>query len=126
MEAVLAESIAKRRFLMLLLAAFASIAIVLAGVGIYGVISYSVVKRTRQIGIRIALGARPRQILQLILGQGLTLTLIGVVTGLAGALAVTRVLSTMLYRVSATDAATFGGIALLFVEWPCCRATSRR
>jgi len=115
MEAVLAESISKRRFLTLLLAAFASIAIVLAGVGVYGVISYSVAKRTRQIGIRIALGARPHQILQLILGQGLTLTLIGVVTGLAGALALTRVLSTMLYRVSATDAATFGGIALLVV-----------
>ncbi len=120
MDAIYAESIAARRFNMLLLGTFALIAVVLAAVGIYGVISYSVICRTQEIGVRLALGAMRLHILRMILGRGLVLTLTGVVIGVAGALAFTRVLSSMLYHVSPTDALTFTAVGLLLATVAMC------
>jgi putative ABC transport system permease protein len=87
----------------------------LASVGLYGVIAYTASQRTHEIGIRMALGAKPREILHLVLRQGLILALAGIAAGLAAALAMTRVLSVMLYGISATDAATFAGISLFLL-----------
>jgi putative ABC transport system permease protein len=113
MEQVLAASIARQRFQMMLIAVFACVGLVLASVGIYGVISYSVTQRTHEIGIRMALGARERDVLKMIVGQGMILTLIGVGAGLLVALALTRVMASLLYNVSATDPLTFIGVSLL-------------
>jgi predicted permease len=115
MESVLAATLGQRRLTMLLLGAFAGVALLLALIGIYGIIAYSVAQRTQEVGIRRALGAQQSDILQLVLRQGLALTLIGGALGIAGAFAVTRVMKSMLYGVSATDPSTFVGIALLFV-----------
>jgi putative ABC transport system permease protein len=115
METVYATSISERRFNVLLLGLFAGLALILATVGIYGVISYSVVRQTHDIGVRLALGASRQEILQLILREGLTLALIGVLIGLAGAFVATRVLSAMLYEVAATDAPTFLGMGLMLL-----------
>ena len=115
MTAVYSASISARRFNMLLLSIFAGIATVLAGVGVYGVISYLVTRRTHEIGVRIALGAEPRNVLALIVGRGLLLAMFGVIIGLAGALAVTRVLAKMLFGVTATDLATFAGVSALLI-----------
>ena len=93
----------------------AGIATILVAVGVYGVISYSVACRTHEVGIRLALGAQAYDVAALILGEGLTLAFAGVVIGLAGAISVTHVLSALLYGVSATDAATFLGVALLLI-----------
>jgi putative ABC transport system permease protein len=103
------------RFSTLLLTAFAGLAVLLAAVGIYGVISYTVTQRTHEIGIRLALGAEPRDVLKLIVRQGLTLALGGVAIGLAGALALTRVMANMLFEVSATDPVIFVSISLLLM-----------
>jgi putative ABC transport system permease protein len=92
---------------------FAVLALLLAGLGIYGVMSYATAQRTREIGIRMALGAQGRDVLRLALRQGLTLALIGLTLGFAGALAVTQLMKSVLYGVSATDAATFGSVTLL-------------
>jgi putative ABC transport system permease protein len=102
--------------------------LVLASVGLYGVIAYTASQRTHEIGIRMALGAKPLEILRLVLRQGLVLALVGVAVGLATALAVTRVLSTMLYGISATDAVTFVGISLflLFVAMMASYIPARR
>jgi ABC-type lipoprotein release transport system permease subunit len=113
MEDRVAEVFAPRRFHMLVFGLFALIALLLAALGIYGVIAYSVAQRTHEIGIRMALGATSRDVLLLVVRQGMILTLIGVAVGLVAALALTRVLRNLLFGVSATDPATFIGIALL-------------
>jgi putative ABC transport system permease protein len=107
MEASIGESIAARRFTMQLLIIFAMVALILASVGIYGVVSYSVTQRRREIGIRMALGARSRDVVRMMVFQGLKLTGAGVAFGLAGAFSVTRLGAALLYGVSATDTTTF-------------------
>jgi predicted permease len=115
MQEILAESIARQRFSMLLLAIFAGVALVLAGVGIYGVMSYSVAQRTHEIGIRMALGAQTGAVLKLAVGYGMKLVIVGIVIGLVAAFALTRVMATLLFGVTATDPATFTLISLLLV-----------
>jgi putative ABC transport system permease protein len=115
MEQRLAESLAPRRFQMLLFGAFALVALALAAVGVYGVISHSVSRRTHEIGIRMALGAQPRDALLMVIGQGMRLTLAGVAIGLAAALSLTRVMAGLLFNVKATDSATFMSATLLLV-----------
>ncbi len=115
MEQVLADSVASFRFNMLLLLAFATVAIVLAVVGIYGITSYSVSQRTREIGIRMALGAFRRDVLILILRQVLAASCAGIAIGLAGAFALTRVMSSLLFEVSATDLSTFTVVPLVLL-----------
>jgi putative ABC transport system permease protein len=116
MEDHVADVFAPRRFNMLLFGVFAFVALSLASIGIYGVIAYSVAQRTHEIGIRMALGATSRDVLWLVVRQGLLLALIGVALGTGAALALTRVLKNLLYGVSATDPATFAVIALLLVS----------
>ncbi|MGA3029063.1 MAG: ABC transporter permease [Bryobacteraceae bacterium] len=115
MDYLVEAQVGERRLLMVLLGAFAGVALLLALIGIYGVISYSVAQRTQEVGIRRALGAQPSDILWLITGQGLVLALAGIALGLGGAFALTRVIETLLFHVSATDPATFAGIALFFL-----------
>jgi putative ABC transport system permease protein len=115
MDEILADSIARQRFSMLLLAIFAAVALVLAGVGIYGVMSYSVAQRTREIGIRMALGAQTGAVLKLAIGYGMKLVIIGVAIGLIVAFALTRVMATLLFGVTATDPTTFTLISLLLM-----------
>ena len=115
MTAVLETTLGQRRLTMLLLGTFAAVALLLAIVGIYGAIAYSVSQRVQEVGIRRALGAQQSDILKLMLRQGLGLTLAGVVIGTGGAFALTRVMKAMLFHVSATDPGTFIGIALLFI-----------
>nr|MDQ3805976.1 ADOP family duplicated permease [Acidobacteriota bacterium] len=128
MEAWLAESVASRRFSVLLLGVFALIAAVLAAVGIYGVVSYGVAQRTHELGLRIALGARPSDVLRLVIRQGMKMALVGAAVGFAAALALTRVMSGLLYGVSATDPATFAGVTLLLgaVAFLACYVPARR
>ncbi len=113
MNRLLHDSVSTQTFTLILLGLFSSVALVLAAIGIYGVISYSVAQRTRDIGIRMALGASPGNILQNILGLGLWLTGAGLGLGLIGAFAVTRVLSSLLYGVQSTDAVTFSAVSLV-------------
>jgi len=110
---LLATSTARTRFNTLLLSLFAMIALTLASVGIFGVMSYTVTQRTREIGVRMALGAQSSDVLRLIIRQGMILAAVGIVIGLAAALVITRVMTIVLYSISATDPATFVGIALL-------------
>ena len=113
MESLISDSLAARRFAMILLGAFAVLALVLANVGIYGVIAYIVGQRTQEIGIRMALGAQRNDVLRLVVWQGARLALMGVSIGIAGALALTRLMTKLLYGVSATDPLTFAGLALI-------------
>lgn len=115
MEDVIADSLAARRFSMILLAVFAALALVLACVGIYGVISYLVGQRTHEIGVRIALGAQRRDILRLVVGQGAKMSLIGVAIGIAVALGLTRLMSSQLFGVTAHDPVTFAAVALVLI-----------
>jgi putative ABC transport system permease protein len=128
MNQVMADTTGRARFNTLLLGLFAGLATLLAGVGIFGVMNYSVALRTHEIGIRMALGAQPGRILMLILKQGLLLTLIGIGIGLIGALALTRVMSGLLFGVGATDPVTFAAIVLLLavVSLIACYIPARR
>jgi putative ABC transport system permease protein len=115
MEQRLAEYVEPRRFQTLLFGLFAALALVIATVGIYGVISYAVTQRTNEIGIRMALGAQAGDVLRMVLWRGISLTLIGVGLGLGAALALTRVLKNLLFEVSVTDPEIFALITLLLV-----------
>ncbi|MGI8995222.1 MAG: ADOP family duplicated permease [Pyrinomonadaceae bacterium] len=128
MNQVMADTVGRARFNTLLFGLFAGLATLLAAVGIFGVMNYSVTLRTREIGLRIALGAQPNRVLMLILRQGLLLTLIGIGIGLAGALALTRVMSSLLFGVDTTDPATFAVIVLLLtvVSLIACYIPARR
>jgi len=128
MDEVLSSAQARPRFLTLLLTMFSGVALVLAAVGIYGVISYSVAQRTNEFGIRMAMGASQRDVLQMVLGQGLLLGLIGVVLGAAGALALTRLIRGLLFGISSFDPVTFIVMAALLtaVTLIACWAPARR
>jgi putative ABC transport system permease protein len=128
MEQLVAQSVAQRRFGMFLVGIFAALALVLAVVGIYGVVSYSVAQRTNEIGVRMALGASTTDVLKLVLKQGMTLALIGVGVGLAGAFAVTRLMIALLFDVKPTDVATFAtvSVGLILVALLACYVPARR
>lgn len=128
MDDVVANSLGARRVSMQLFAVFAGVALLLAAIGIYGVMAYSVTQRTQEIGIRMALGAQKSDVLALVLRQGMRVSLIGVFVGLAGAFALTRVIGNLLYGVTATDPATFVAIPLLllFVALLACYLPARR
>jgi putative ABC transport system permease protein len=115
LEQRIAETVVRQRAIMFLLSVFALLALVLAAVGIYGVVSYSVARRTREIGIRMALGADRNRVLRLIFLQGMRLIAVGVALGLAGSYALTRLMESLLFGVSATDPMTFAGISSLLV-----------
>jgi putative ABC transport system permease protein len=115
MDEVIASSLAQRRFNMLLLAAFAGLALVLAAVGIYSVLSYAVRRRVREIGIRMALGAQIRDVVGMVVMDGMTPAVIGVAIGFAGALALGRVLASVIYGVSARDLLTFATVSVLLL-----------
>ena len=128
MEQVMGETLSRARFNTFLLGLFAAMAMLLAAVGIFGVMNYSVTLRTREIGIKVALGARPSQVLLFVMRQGLTLTLIGIGLGVTGSLALTRVMSGLLFGVKATDPMTFVGIVVLvtFISAIACYLPARR
>jgi len=128
MEERIAGSLAAERSNMLLMGLFAGLALTLATIGIFGVIAYFVSRRSHEIGIRMALGARPGDVLRLVLGHGMSLALVGIALGLAGALAATRALRTFLYGVTAGDPITFAGASLLFavVAGVACYLPARR
>ena len=113
MDDLLESSLGQRRLSMILLGAFSAIALLLASIGIYGVLAYSVTQRSRELGIRMALGAARGRVLRLVIGQGMVLAGIGIVIGLAGAFALTRLLASQLYSITPTDPATFAGVSFL-------------
>ena len=123
MDERLADSLARRRFSMLMLGVFATCASLLAAIGIYGVVSFWVSQRTRELGIRAALGARQADIMQLVMGQVIVLVAVGITIGLAAAFGLTRVMASLLFGVSATDAVTFAllavvlGVVALVATW---------
>jgi putative ABC transport system permease protein len=115
MEQYLSESVARPRLYAILLVLFASLALLLSAIGLYGLMAYTVSQRTHEIGIRVALGGQRRDIFKLVVGRGLLLALVGISIGLAGALALTRLLTSLLFSVRPTDPATFAGVLLLLV-----------
>jgi predicted permease len=128
MDQIVGESAATQRFAMILLSVFAGLAVLLSAVGVYGVISYLVVQRTHEIGVRIALGAQRNDVMRLILGHGMRVALLGVAIGLAAALGLTRLMVNQLYGVSANDPLTFAGVATLLtlVALAACYIPARR
>ncbi|MBV9886357.1 MAG: ABC transporter permease [Acidobacteria bacterium] len=128
MDDVIARSLASRRFVMILLAVFAALALVLSSIGIYGVISYVVGQRTHEIGLRMALGARRGDVLRLVLANGVKMALTGIAVGIAAAIALTRLFETLIYGISATDPLTFSGVAciLLLVAAAACLVPALR
>jgi putative ABC transport system permease protein len=128
MEEILDREVFGRRMQTTLLASFAAVALLLAALGIYGVLAYAVAQRTQEIGVRMALGARPADVLRQIAGQGMGWSAMGILIGAAGGLGLTRMLSKMLFEVSATDPATFAGAAalLLAVAWTASYIPARR
>jgi putative ABC transport system permease protein len=128
MDQLLAGTLSRSRFTMLVLGVFAAVALLLACVGIYGVIAYSVTQRTQEFGIRMALGANRRDVFRLVLSQGARLTLLGIGLGIVAALIVTRLMATLLFGISATDPMTFTAVALLLalVALAACYMPARR
>jgi putative ABC transport system permease protein len=128
MTEVVSQSIAQRRFSLVLLAFFAASALFLAALGLYGVMSYSVAQRTGEIGIRMALGAQKTQVQMLVQRQGMALVLLGLAIGMAGALALTQLMASLLFRVQATDPVTFVlvGAVLIAVSLAACLVPARR
>ncbi|MGH9709648.1 MAG: FtsX-like permease family protein, partial [Candidatus Acidiferrales bacterium] len=128
MQSVISDSLTDWRFHAVLLGVFGGLALVIAAIGVYGVISYSVAQRTHEIGVRMALGAQHEDVLRLVLGHGVRLALFGVVVGVIAALALTRLMSSLLFGVSATDPLTFVGVAVLlvFVAMLACYIPARR
>jgi putative ABC transport system permease protein len=113
MDDVIAGATAGARFTLVLLATFAVVALVLAAVGIYGVISYAVSRRTHEIGVRVALGASPSTVVRLVIAQGMRVVAVGVAVGLAGSLVASRLMTRLVYGVSVTDPLTYTGVAAL-------------
>jgi putative ABC transport system permease protein len=128
LERLIELNVAGRRFILTLMACFAGLAVLLTALGLYGVISYTVAQRTHEIGVRVALGARGRDVLRLVLGQGMRLVAVGLGIGVAGAFAATRLMAGMLYGVSATDPLTYAGVVLLLaaVALVACLVPARR
>src|SRR5437773_11910424 len=128
MEEIIADSLAARRVSMIVLCVFAALALGLASMGIYGVISYLVGQRTREIGIRMALGAKQVDVLRMVLGTGMKMVVVGVVLGLLAAAGLTRLMANLLFGVSATDPLTFAGVAvvLTLVATTACYVPARR
>jgi predicted permease len=128
MDARVSRSLARQRFSMVMLGAFAGFALLLAAIGVYGVMSYLVTQGTRDIGVRIALGAQQSDILRLVLKQGMTLTLVGIIAGLAGAAALSRVMGSLLFGVGSTDFVTFSSVAVLLtlIAFAACYIPARR
>ncbi len=115
MERTLDQSLVTQRLSMTLLAFLASLALIFAAVGIYGVMSYTVTQRSHEFGIRMAIGAQPRDVFRMVIWRGMMLALIGVAFGLVGAFGLTRLMATMLYGVEPTDPATFASIGVLLI-----------
>jgi putative ABC transport system permease protein len=128
MDTLMAVSLAQQRFNMLLLGLFAALALVLAAVGIYGLMAYAVSQRTHEIGVRLAIGAQRRDVLCLVLGDGARLTILGIAIGIIAALALTRLMASLLFEVTPTDPATFAAVAILLavVAFAACYIPARR
>lgn len=128
MDEIIASSLVTRRVAMILLGVFAALALGLASIGIYGVISYLVGQRTQEIGVRLALGAKRVDVLRLVLGEGMKMAVVGLIVGLLAALGLTRLMAGLLFGVSATDPLTFAAVAALLaiVALAACYIPARR